>query len=500
MLRIMQLMTTLKYVSSPTAAKFHTHPAYVRLLMGPVGCGKSVACCLELFRLMAEVPKGQDGYRRSRTVVIRETYPELKSTTIMTWKSLFPTPETGRMVYSSPIIHYFEYGDIRAEIVFLSMENELDIKKLMSFECNFVWINEARYSLREILRIAVQRTGRSADAKSLKLDENNEKASYKTRNCVLLDTNPCDDDHWIYKLFEEEKPNNHAVFYYPPALIKNADNEWIPNKKAENINNLDEGFDYYLKQLGGATEEWINVYICGKYGSSYDGRPVYPEYNETIHLVNNLVPVKGIPLSLGWDFGLTPACVICQFLPTGQLLVLDELTTEYMGLTNFIKDIVTPFLSHNYASFKVDISLGDPAGVQASQLNEGQTCFTILKDNGFPSQPGRTNDFLPRKESVSRRLSSLSDGKASLVISDRCKTLRKGFKGGYHYQRINVAVGRDETKYKDQANKNQYSHAHDALQYVCMHYDNFKSNSSNSTKEKAKLIKKLGLNTPLRCA
>ena len=38
------------YRATPTGSKFHKSDAFVRLIMGPICSGKSVACCWELFR------------------------------------------------------------------------------------------------------------------------------------------------------------------------------------------------------------------------------------------------------------------------------------------------------------------------------------------------------------------------------------------------------------------------------------------------------------------
>ena len=78
------------YPPGPVAAAFHQANNFVRGLLGPVGSGKSSACCSEIvMRSLAQRP-WLDGVRRSRWAVIRNTYPELKSTTIKTWQTWFP--------------------------------------------------------------------------------------------------------------------------------------------------------------------------------------------------------------------------------------------------------------------------------------------------------------------------------------------------------------------------------------------------------------------------
>lgn len=482
------------YTPTPTGLKLHQDPNRVRLMVGPVGCGKSVACCMELFRLMASQQPSPDGFRRSRMVITRESYPMLTTTTLKTWKQLFPTPETGRIVHGSPIVHYFEFGDIKAEVVFMSIENHDDIKKLMSLESTFIWINECRFSMLDILHHAVTRVGRYP---SKEFD-----GAGATRSGVILDTNPPDDDHWIYEQFELNLPPGYSVHHYPPALIGHKDDvnglTWTINPEAENISNLEEGEDYYLKAVNGPSEAWIRVFLCGEYGTTMEGRPVYPEYNDFVHFRANLKPVVGIPLTLGWDFGLTPACVISQMLPNGQLIIIEEIVTDYMGVTSFIVNCVKPILASRYGDFEIGQSVGDPAGSadMGGKLNERQTCFTILKDYGLDTFPAKTNKFMPRREAVARRLTTLIDGEPAFIVGPLAPKTRKGLKGAYHYRKVNIALGKGETKYKEEPEKDQYSHSQDAMQYIALLYDTFKAPDSRASA--ANLLNNIGFKQNIR--
>jgi hypothetical protein len=54
--------------------------------------------------------------------------------------------------------------------------------------------------------------------------------------------------------------------------------------------------------------------------------------------------------------------------------------------------------------------------------------------------------------------------KPQFQIDPRCEVLRKGFRGRYQYKRIKI-TGSGE-RYHDVPDKNEFSHPHDALQYV----------------------------------
>lgn len=85
----------------PVSEAFHRDDSFVRGLMGPVGSGKSTACCFEILSRALEQKPSPDGIRRSRWAICRNTYPELKSTTIKTWMDWYQDLAT--MKWDTPI-------------------------------------------------------------------------------------------------------------------------------------------------------------------------------------------------------------------------------------------------------------------------------------------------------------------------------------------------------------------------------------------------------------
>jgi hypothetical protein len=128
---------------------------------------------------------------------------------------------------------------------------------------------------------------------------------------------------WLYQICEKKEPEGWAVFKQPGGLIFNGGDHqdranYVPNVEAENVPNLPNGHEYYFRQLPGKSRDWIKVFILGQYGSITDGKAIYPEWNDDIHC-KKVSPYPGRPLLLGFDYGLTPACVVCQVSPRGQL-------------------------------------------------------------------------------------------------------------------------------------------------------------------------------------
>jgi len=448
----------------PVAAAFHRSNAFVRGIMGPVGSGKSVSCVWELFTRAAEQEPGSDGIRRTRWAIVRSTFPELKTTTIPTWLDWFSEEVFGPVVWGSPITHSIKYGDVEMEVWFIALDQPKHVKKLLSMELTGAWVNEAKETLKAIVDGLTQRVGRFPGKKY---------GCGITWSGVIMDTNPPDDDSWWYRLAEEDRPDGWEFFKQPGALFK-VGAKYIKNPTAENIQNQQLGYNYYLRMLAGKTREWVKVYILGQYGTIIDGKPVYPEWNDSIHVAEADIPaMKGVPLELSWDFGLTPACIVSQITPRGQWRIIDELVSEDTGIRQFANDVVLPYLARKYPGIPIDEEgAGDPAGTKRMDTDE-RTVFDELDDAGLHAEPASTNNFIPRRESVAGYLTRLIDGKPAFLLSPRCKSLRKGFNGGYRYRRLQLA---GEARYKDEPEKNEHSHPHDALQYQGLKLDTHRKN------------------------
>ena len=464
------------YRPTPTMERFHADDSQLRGVMGPIGSGKSVGCALEgYFRSLDQRP-GKGGVRYSRGVVIRNTYAELKSTTIKTWEDWFPMAP---VVFDTPIRWHWKQplGDgtkVDMEVYFLALDKPKDVKKLKSLGVTWAWINEVSEIGKPILDMALGRVGRFPGRVQC--------PDGITWSGVFMDTNAMDEDHWYYDLAEVEKPDAFRFFRQPPAVIS-AGGVWKINPKCENVVNQPEGAHYWLKQVEGKTREWIRVYLESEYGTIVIGKPVYPEYKDRLHCsMDALDPMKGLTLWLSFDYGLTPACVFGQLTPKGQLRVIGEACSDSMGIRQFASDVVKPMLANRFAGMTHKVT-GDPAGRQRAQTDE-TTCEQILADLGLPVESPESNDFTARRDAVSRFLTKLMAGTGdevtpSFILSPSCRMLRKGFLGKYYYERVQVTT---EERYKEKPVKNAYSHPHDALQYLAMKID---SSQSSTKKRKA---------------
>ena len=435
-----------------TLRRFHASDAFARFVMGPLGSGKTTACCVEIYRRACAQAPGPDGVRRSRWFVIRNTYPDLETTTIKSWQGIFDD-RFGRFTMGHPPAHRLRFAledgtEVACEVIFLALDREDHVRKLRGAEATGIWLNEAKEIAKPVLDMATARVGRYPPRL----------AGGPSWFGVIGDTNPPDEDHWYFRLAEEARPEGWAFFRQPGAAIRDGDGGWRSHPGAENLANLPDG--YYHRQLAGKPDEWIKVFIGGEYGFVIDGKPVYPDYADGLHC-RPTDPIPGRPIHVGADFGLTPAAVIGQVATDGQIRWLDELVTEDMGAVRFA-ELLSAKLRRDFAGFELGRAVGDPAGDSRAQTDE-RTVFDILRARGLPFEPAPGNDPVLRVEAVTAPLRRLVDGAPGLVIDPRCARLRKGMMGGYRYRRLAVA---GEARFRDVPEKNGFSHVCEAAQYL----------------------------------
>ena len=430
----------------PVARAFMMDDSFVRGIMGPFGSGKSSACVIEILRRASLQASGPDGIRHTRFVGVRNSYPELRTTTIRTWGD-WCKPQFGKMTFDSPIRHHIKFGNVDLEMLFLALDSEEDQKKLLSLEATGIWLNEAREIQKGILDICTARVGRFPSRKD----------GGPTWSGIIMDTNPPDDQSWWYDMAETNTPEGWKFFRQPGGLSPNA----------ENLHNLGSdkgggGTEYYKRIAAGKSQDWISVYIGAEYGYVVEGKAVYNQFRDSTH-VAPIEPNKNFELVIGCDFGLTPAAVIGQQLPDGRWIIVDEVISDNSGISRF-GETLAKYVSSHYPDFSIGVCYGDPAG--DARGNEEKTSFDIIREyTGWDWKPAPSNDIPIRLEVVMVCLNRMIDGNPGIQISPRCKTLRKGFNGSYCYSPVRTANG---TRFHDKPAKTSFSHIHDALQYLLL--------------------------------
>lgn len=297
-----------------TLREFHRRESdFVRVLIGPLGSGKTQACIADVLRLIHEQVPDKMNVRRSRWVAARNTYPDLMNTTIKDFREWVDGMGLGRMVMSTPPRWECEYAredgtTVKAEVLFLAFDLPDDQKKARGLQLSGVWLNEMKELSRTNCDMLMSRVGRYPSRATVK----------GAASHVIGDSNAPDRDHWLGVLALDDKPDGWWFGIQPPGVIKQGA-MWVENPNAENIVNLPKG--YYQRLIAGRPETWVRANLANQFVFHADGRSVHTGFNEALH-VRPVKLVPGIQITIGVDFGRTPAAAIMQRMPNGRWLIV----------------------------------------------------------------------------------------------------------------------------------------------------------------------------------
>lgn len=457
-------MGVFAYTPDPSVVGYLTDENFVSLIMGPVGSGKTMASIMKIVHHAAKMAPCRDGIRRSRAVVVRNTAQMLADSTIPDFLRVFPDGVAGSFAKTEKKFT-MRFADIECEVLFRGLDDANDVRRLLSLQASFGFMDECREISRDIFDALQGRLGRYPDGLLVphRPEWGVDDKGNPIQGCVTDEgkpnkhlfgsTNPPDQDHWLEQ-YMTSPPRGTGVYFQPSGLSPEA--TWVKHLPTR----------YYEDLAEGKSQDWIDVYIHAKFGRSLSGRPVFPSFKQESHVAKE--PIQAVrlswyPLLIGMDFGLTPAAVLGQVDAWGRLLVLDELVSEGMGALRFARERLKPLLARKYAGFPVVI-IGDPAGAQRAQTDE-RTVFEILRQEKFNVIPARSNNITARLAAVEAFLTRFTDGKPGILIDPACTTLIRALRTGYRYK-VKKSGDVDDTP-----EKNEFSHISDALQYLALHAD-----------------------------
>ena len=400
-------------------------------------------------------PKQRDGVRRWRVASIRDTYRQVWRATIPSWEPWFPRTmgdfrgsEGGPATHSFVVPHPGDGGPVEIEIRFMAIGDSQIEDILRGFEVSAFHLGEADLLHPSVLTYCRGRVGRFP--------------SHQDGGVwwpgVVMEYNAPDIDNYLYKLLEEDRPEGHRLFRLPSGLSPNA----------ENLNNLAPG--YYTRQIAGAPDWYVRRMIKNEYGYSRDGKPVYEhDYNDDFHCAKQeFEPLPGIPIQVGVDAGGTPAAILGQTLPNGQIRFFDEVVAEggFCGavrFANLLKDALGRYPGFECAGGRADPSAMFGVDKTAGELEWINTVAHVAK---IRLRPASTNKLGPRIEALRVPMSRVVDGQPGLLVSPRCRVFRKGMNSGYRYLKKRVSGDERYDPYPDKGDPT--SHVVDAAQYYAL--------------------------------
>lgn len=474
-------MASIEYIPSTCGMIFHSSDKRYKYIYGPFGSGKTVICAEDiLFYCMAQEPN-KEGIRNSRWGIVRATYGELVSTTIPTFRSVFPDTCGTINSAGSPIKGHYRWKlqdgtTVNIELVFRALDSLDDENKIRSSDWTGVFINEGTTISSDLFEAISGRIGRFPSGPF-------GDCSYAP---FIIDSNMPPLGSFLDTLVKAEANNPASkwlIVKQPPAAFKRVDDSgrvsYEVNKEAENLCNLGpkiidpeypghRGVIYYEDQIDmymrNRSYEKIDSLFCMLDVPITRGKKVFPDFSVDKH-VGQVEPdvMHHQPVVIGYDTsGIHPACIIIQE-QYGKWVVMDELYGDEMGFDTFMDSMLVPLLITKYARCNIVFCV-DPADARNSKT--GSTPSNDLKDRGYVAKPAYTNAIKQRIRAVENMLNMDRGG---ILISPKCTDLISAMSGKYHYKKLRTSGTIDEV-YSTMPDKNApYSHLADALQYACLY-------------------------------
>ena len=432
-------MQKFDYTPPQSLAPFFASDARVRAIRGPIGSTKTTACIMELLRRAAEQEPGEDGIRRSRMAIIRNTLPQLKSTCLVSIQQLL-RPICKYKVSDTMI--QVRMGDIESDWLLLPLDTPENVDRLLSLELTYGWVSEFREIDPEIVDFVLSRTGRFPSVA----------VGGPTHYGVIMETNSFSEDSAWYDRLELNLPSNWQYTVQPGARHEDAD--WLQYLPP----------DYYKDQVESNPEAWVEQYVDNIIGPSLSGQAVFARsFTHDFHIAKGtLQPDYTRPLVVGLDTGRNPAAVIGQIDARGRMLIFGSCYQENAGMELFLATTLRPFLTERFQGGKFFIAI-DPAAKQRSQIGE-ESVLGAVRRLGYSAVLAPSNNLAPRLRSVERYLGLQIAGGAGFLIDPIWnENLIHAFKHGYRYKR-NKKGDLGEIPEKD----HPASDLLDATQYLCM--------------------------------
>ena len=442
------------YAPPPTISDFIREytpgELFFNWILGPVGSGKTTGIFFKLaYMASLQAPSPRDGIRRSRAVVVRNTMPQLRDTTITSWNYWFKDGRAGTWKASTSSF-LLKFGDVECEVLFRPLDTPDDVARVLSLEVTFAVIDEFVQIDKSIIEALAARCGRYPP----QIDGG------ATNWGMWGSSNPGNEDSWWYTMLEEPEntPSNWTYFKQPSGF----------SPHAENLDNLPGGARYYTSLADGKSEHWVKQFIEVEWGYSIEGTPVLKSFSPEYHVSKRpLLFNPMLPLVAGYDPGIGGSALIFgQMNHSGQLIVLSELVQQGYGTERLAKERLSPHLRLRYPELREFIITPDPAAFGRSSSNE-KSSTDILRALKYVVKVPDMNNFLETRITAMEFFTTrITPSGPALLIDPSCKHLIRAFNTGWRFK----AKKDGDTALEPE--KNKHSHPADAGGYLCKWFAN----------------------------
>lgn len=470
-------MDVINYKPAPTIKAFildyRPGALFYDWIVGPVGSGKTTGIFFKLCYMASLQAPSPDGIRRTRAVVVRNTMPQLKDTTLVSWGYWFKDGTAGKW-HETDKRFVLRFGDVECEVLFRPLDTADDVARVLSLEVTFVIIDEFVQLPRAIIDALSARVGRYPP----------KSAGGATNWGMWGSSNPDTEDNWwfdqlnnnvveVERMYIGEDPDVRAMRRRlsglpedPTGSIRYFVQPSGFSSDAENLDSLPGGAEYYTNQARNKSEVWIKQFIEAEWGFSIAGTPVIAAFKPAMHVSKRSLRYNPLlPLVVGFDPGLAgSALVFGQQDLEGRLMVLGELVQTNYGSKRLISERLRPYVTRRFPGARLIIA-PDPASLNRSQADERPIIAEFAKHYEVKAE---SNNRLPlRVDSIDHFCTRITDSGVALQIDEKeCPTLIRALKGGWRF----VMDAKKGTVKGLEPDKGPYSHVGDGFGYLARYF------------------------------
>ena len=390
------------YKPNPTPVQYHTSKVKFRFLTGPVGSSKSRSS-------IEEVTKQILLYPNNVFYILRNTYPELKDSTITDFKRFF----------NPKLLRYPDRWD--------KSYNQVD-HNLQTVNGGMIKFRSADHpekfqSVDDMGGFLLVECADIAEDTFLFLSSRPRRTDIPF--CGLLEGYVPDNRSWVYRLFWLSGDPDYQMWNIP---------------QRENAHNLRTGYYEDLYKAYAHKPNWIARYLEAKVVFLSLGVPMYSMFDERIHVIDDFSYQPELPLIVGQDYGYHyPAITFSQYWSdTDQWVILGSM---------FFYNVVAPIYAQKARAKMVEWfgnvpheDYGDPAGAFKSDK-------TMNSKDGTGEVPATTMEMIAQFgwnpqfrrsyvgegiDMIRKQLLVRDDGSPGLlIVRNRNQALMEAFMGGY---------------------------------------------------------------------
>lgn len=433
-----------QYKLGPKALAFlNDRSSTVCGLVGPYGSGKSTLIPLRIQTDAAQTVCDSDGVRRYRVLCLRGTFSMIESALLPVMQQHLPPGTT--ITKGSPITAKYKGGGVEIHIDMIALDRDEDVRRIQGGSYDAMYCDEARDCPWPIVQVAMTRVRAVTDTGAAK------------PLTIGIISNPCGEDHWLYKDFVANPLPGWTLYKQPSGL---SDEREGPYDRS-----------YYQRMADANRDDpaFIDVHVYGNWGVYVpEGDAVVPAFRSGRHLAT-LVVSPVVPLMVGLDVGVAYNALVFGQRIKDQIRIIGELVLE-----NVPAVMAAPLAIAYVRDYLHDAPVGlctiDPSSEQRS-ADTGQlvidTWRSMTRWKIEPAGSPRVSERVNALNAIFQ--SSNGNGDPSIVLDRQLapQTLR-ALAGEYRWKMKRTPLGIVSTDGELDKGNRPWADVGDALGYLVM--------------------------------